>query len=285
MTYWKKEITCGKVKEIEKYYSYTVHSKNIIRGPKTFLTTAAQQKLNERNAEKKLRRLINTNFGENDLWLSLTYSTRPKPEAAKEIFEKKFLKALRRAYKKAGLELKYIHILEVGNRGGVHHHMLVNHIDPLIISKLWKYGFVDFKYLDNSGQYAKIAQYMIKYTAKNYSDPEKTFCKKRYSPSKNLKQPQVKTEIVKAASWKEEPVAYAGYIITECYSGVSALTGYPYQYYTMVQTPLERGYATLEELKNATSKTKKRRSYPGAGSAHSPKRKPHVQKNMEQRLF
>ena len=44
MAFWRKEIKCGKVTEIEKYYSYNVHPKNIVRAPKNSLTSDAQKK-------------------------------------------------------------------------------------------------------------------------------------------------------------------------------------------------------------------------------------------------
>ena len=265
MAYWRKDYYCGKVRETIKYHRYDAVGVSTVRMPKRNLTTEAQKKINEKNAFDKLRRLINTNFGHKDLWLSFTYRQRPDPETAKADFEKRFLKNLRRAYKRAGSELKYIHILEVGETGAVHHHMLVNNIDPAIIARLWDKGFLDIKFLDDSGQYEKIAKYMIKFTAKNYDDPEKTFCNQRYSCSKNLKQPRVTVQKIKYDSWKEEPVPAKGYKITECYCGVNDFTGYPYQFYSMVEIPLYRGYVTTEELQEMPRKMKRPyRRRPGA---------------------
>ena len=60
--YKKKEIYCGEVLEVEKTCSFNYKGKNMTRGPRIEKTSEAMAKVNERRAQKKLSRLINTNF-------------------------------------------------------------------------------------------------------------------------------------------------------------------------------------------------------------------------------
>ena len=71
--YRKREIYCGKILEVEKYCSFNYKGKRTVRGPRMEKTSEAVAKVNERNAQKKLSRLINTNFTKNDYHLVLTY--------------------------------------------------------------------------------------------------------------------------------------------------------------------------------------------------------------------
>ena len=70
---------------------------------------------NKRQAVRKLERLMNANFRPGDWHITLTYrkEIRPSPEEAREEL-KKFLTCLRRRYRKAGHELKYIVATDTG---------------------------------------------------------------------------------------------------------------------------------------------------------------------------
>ena len=53
-----------------------------------------------------------------------------------------FLDKLRRAYKKQGVPLKWMLHTEIGSRGGIHHHLIINRVtdSDLIIRRAWKKG-------------------------------------------------------------------------------------------------------------------------------------------------
>ena len=101
------------------------------------------RKQNQRNKEKRIRRLIKANFKEGDMWVTLKYSkgTRKSIEEVKDNLTK-FLNSMRTQYKKRGHALKFIYRMEVGAKGGVHIHILINRIDQAntdeIITKCWK---------------------------------------------------------------------------------------------------------------------------------------------------
>ena len=92
-------------------------------------TSEIQKKLNQRNAAKRLTRIVHMNFTSRDLALHLTYDPAHTPESAEDALRivQNYLRALKRRYRKLGLELKYILSTEYGGRSGrVHHHLIVN---------------------------------------------------------------------------------------------------------------------------------------------------------------
>ena len=128
MPYYRTEITAGKTIEVIKSYSKRIGDHRP-RAGKEKPTAEEMKKVNQRNAETKLRRLINANFGYGDYHLVLTYKKdlRPDPAEAKKRVSK-FLRILRREYKKRGEELKYIIATEYKNKA-IHHHLIVNGIE------------------------------------------------------------------------------------------------------------------------------------------------------------
>lgn len=93
----------------------------------------AQERLNRRNARKKLDRLVNTNFGSGDLIITCTYGHGKQPQddeqAKKDI--KNYMSRIKYRRKKRGLpEMKYIYVTEitVSAQYGVryHHHIIMS---------------------------------------------------------------------------------------------------------------------------------------------------------------
>ena len=69
-TYREKKHYCGEYMEVEIFPVYT---KAKGRGKRKKPTTEIQQRLNQRHAEGKLRRLLHTNFNVFDLFVTLTF--------------------------------------------------------------------------------------------------------------------------------------------------------------------------------------------------------------------
>ena len=119
MPYILRITRAGKTIEIEKYYTSRYKMKGIKRGDKVRPTTEQQKKVNTRQAVRKLRILMNANFGFGDYHLVLDYirkegeSPRTKEQMRRDLDV--FLRECRKEYKKAGLVLKYIHVMEIGN--------------------------------------------------------------------------------------------------------------------------------------------------------------------------
>lgn len=232
MPYIKCTIKAGNTVEIKKYFSAR-YGKKCRRSARRAETEDKQKRVNENNAEDKLRWLINSNFNIGDLYLTLTYGGKlpPKREEAARILET-YIRRLRRAYRKRGKELKYIAVTEYkANR--IHHHIIVNDIDHKIISSLWNEGKIHFETL-YSADFSKLASYLIKETNRTYKDG--TVSGKRWNASRNLTQPEIHKEVIKADSWREIPQDTKEYTI-QADSIVNGFDyyGYPYQKYIMIK--------------------------------------------------
>lgn len=239
MPYVEEKCVAGKVVEIKKYYSSRYRKKGIPRRKNKKPTSEEQKVINNRKAEEVLRRKINTNFKEGDYHLILNYRVEDRPKDKEEVKQQiaKYLRSLRREYKKQGIEMKYIHVVEVGSKGAMHHHLVINEIEPKILSSLWKYGRISINPLDESGQYKKLASYLIKYTEKVIGT-EYEIHGKRWNSSKNLKEPKVTKRVVSSKTgYREDVKAQKGYYIEKesIQAGIDPWSGYPYLKYSMVK--------------------------------------------------
>lgn len=234
MPYIKETCYSGKVIEVVKKFSSRYHKPGIKRGENTNPTTEEVQNINKRNAETKLRRIINTNFGVGDYHIVLTYKPQERPdlEGAKECISK-FLRKMRMNYKKSGKELKYIVVTEIGKKGAIHHHLVINAASGKEIRKAWPYGGVHITLLDNTGQYGLLAAYLIKQVDKLIREKEYPWGK-RWCQSRNLEKPKVVTEIVSANSWRKPPKAKQGYYLEDEKIRSGDCFGYEYLFYSMV---------------------------------------------------
>ncbi|KRM54605.1 rolling circle replication-associated protein [Lacticaseibacillus sharpeae] len=169
-------------------------------------TAPAQGNLNDKNARRYLTQLANGNFGENDLFVTLTYTDEYLPKTVDEAEKHvtKFLRRVKDKRKKLGLDpLKYILVTEYNeDEDGhlttrIHHHLLMNGMDRDTLEGLWrermlvngktgmhKLGLVSTKRIDPDFDKLRngvegLAMYMIK-------NPKG---KKRWSSSRNLKRP------------------------------------------------------------------------------------------------
>ena len=241
MPYLIERVKTGKVMEVRKKYSARIGIKGIPRAENYKPTPEEMEKINQDNAARKLRWLINANFKGGDFHMIPGFGGNfsPEPEEARHLFEN-FLRRVRNAYRKVGKEFKSVFAAERGSRGQkkIHFHVVCNYIDPRILSDLWPWGRIKFFPLDNSGQYGELAEYIIKRTSRTFRSGEMSY-KKRYSPSRNLVIPQPENEVVPHSKWLKEPRAVAGYYIEKdkTVNGISAVTGYPYQFYSMVRLP------------------------------------------------
>jgi len=229
------------------------------RSPKRKATPEQIAKQNQLNREKKVRRLIKANFSSEDFWVTLKYpkGARPPLEVVKADFEA-FLRRLRYAYKKAGTPLKYIYRIEVGSRGGIHIHMVVNRgegiLTDLEIQKAWTVGHISFEHLYDSGGYNSLASYIVKppspeaqkHLDKIPEEERKELIK--YSGSRNLIRPEPERKEYSHSTVRklvsEGPTPSPGYYIDleSVVMGVNAYTGMSYIHYTEIRLdPIPRG--------------------------------------------
>lgn len=147
-------------------------------------TSAIQERLNQRNAEKKLTRIVRMNFSEGGVSVTCTYRKGEEPEGAEQAQRdaQNFIKRLKRLYRKAGAELKYIYATECGKSGNWHHHFIVTGgVDRDDIEDAWGKGYANGKRLKvEEDGLAGLSRYIVK---------ERRFYK-RWSGSRNLLRPE-----------------------------------------------------------------------------------------------
>ena len=175
---------CGAYAEVELYPVFQPPGK---RRSKCRPSRECQQRINQRDAERKLARLLRANFCENDLEIDLTYA---RPESAEGAVKdlKRWLKELRKIYRAGGAELRYVYTVEQGKKSGrIHFHLVVN-LGPISrdeIENLWDHGYANARRLrmDESGLSG-----LSKYVAKQ-GRTRKESGKRRWSCSRNLLRP------------------------------------------------------------------------------------------------
>lgn len=241
--YYKTICKAGKT--IEVYRSYSKRTKKAKETGNRILTKEEIEANNLRRAVVSLTRKLNANFDEKSCHLIFTYRTEERPtleESVKRI--RNLLRNLGREYKKEGGELKYILVTEY-HRGKVHHHVVVNGMPSgrtlETANSKWKYGYIKCSMLDDTGQYRKLAEYLIKETQKSYKEGK--IGKQRYTSSRNLIIPKSKTKTVKADRWLPEPRIPKGYYLDKdtLYNGTDPFTGRLVQKYTLIELRIERG--------------------------------------------
>lgn len=234
---WRRIVRFGQsnLGEVEEYFSTRRgNGKICCRGKNKNTTPWDQQLINERNAEDNLRWAINCNFKPGDLHIALTYKKGERPsgdECLKRV--QKFLRKLRYYYKKLGKPFKYIWTTELGERGAIHHHFILEYIDLRLLQSFWPWGKVHLNdFLDNTGEYEVLAWYLIK-------NNRKAFCsskfpnKKRFNASHNLVKPIIYYKRIKGKTFRADPKDNKSYeIIPGSFKqGIHGITATPWRRY------------------------------------------------------
>ena len=85
MPYVERVTRAGKTIEVERYFTSRYKKPGIKRGDKVKPTKEEQKKVNTRAAERKLRLLLNANFGYGDYHLELDYIRKKgQPDRSRE---------------------------------------------------------------------------------------------------------------------------------------------------------------------------------------------------------
>ena len=83
---------------------------------------------------------------------------------------------MRKAYKKAGYQFKYIYVTERGKQGACHHHLIIEDIAELglntkkMVMKHWQYGSKAFIPLYEDGEFENLAEYIVKKETKEEAE-------------------------------------------------------------------------------------------------------------------
>lgn len=187
--YMTKTVTSGKLVEVEIYPVFK--DKKDLPREKKKKTRKAQRDLNDKNARKKLIRLMNANFDESGYWVTLNFATPPKDMDEVDKITGNYIKRLNYHRKKRRLpNAKYIYVAEIGKNGRAHVHMVMDGMmDRDAVEDLWKHGKRNHvRRLDpDDFGLTGIATYLSK-------DPKG---RKRWKASRNLKQPKITQSLTK----------------------------------------------------------------------------------------
>ncbi|WP_158212495.1 hypothetical protein, partial [Lysinibacillus odysseyi] len=208
--YRVKTIRSGNMLEVEAYPLMAMPTGGK-RGKRRKESSTAQQNLNDKNTIKRVTRIVHTNFTEKDIWATWTYANGKLPadhEQAKKDMQN-FIRRLKRWLKKQkkyeNFELKYVYVTEFddGNdkKVRVHHHMITNFPDRDAAEELWNGGGrVQTRRLQpNDFGLEGLVRYVMKDKKKNPT--------KRYTISRNMKQPKVTIADSKMTRKRAERIA------------------------------------------------------------------------------
>lgn len=251
MAYWLDIYRFSDSNEYEYKYAGKYGAKGEKRQEKSKPTPWQIELQNQLNKATRIRRIIKANFEASDMWITLTYerNTRKSMDEVKRDVEK-FIQKIRRRYKKYGEEMKWMRVIEIGSRGGIHVHMLLNRLrvaeapdTDIIVCECWPHGRPFHKNLYAEDGYQQLASYMAK-----IPDEEERKAKKMprklgkeeysFSTSRNLIRPKPERHDRKV--WtvrklvREGPKPTPGYYIVKSSVkiGVNQYTGYSYMRYT-----------------------------------------------------
>lgn len=204
MGYYRQTVRAGRTVEIRKYFSARmgVHCRN---SPGKEPTSEETRASNLRRIEQRLRWLLNENFRDGvDALCTLSWRKGEAPEDSKTMKRAvvNFLARLKRKYRKAGKELRYVYTMEIGPKGSRHIHIVLNDVDLRELREAWGPGPVNVQPLNTDGQYGRIAAYFIKYSEKT-EQTEGQKVGRRYCPSLNLRKPRIKVERISRGTFKE----------------------------------------------------------------------------------
>lgn len=228
------------------------------RAQKIKPTKEEVKKQNQKRRETYIRRVLKLNFIRDDLWTTFIYpkgTRKTIEEVVKDI--SRFHASMRRARKKINAPYKWICRIEIGKKGGIHVHMVINRVrgEPTeqLIRDKWKIGRIHFEYLYDTDDFSKLAEYIVKPVPeeqkKNVDKMPAELQKQlvKYSTSRNLIRPEPEKKVYSRWTVKKMiengPTETKGYSIIKesIVSGENRYTGMSYLYYTEIRCPDRKG--------------------------------------------
>ncbi len=195
---WIRKVTrhCGKYGVSSSFIqvSYFPHDgkKKITGRQRRHEVTPPRQKaLNNKRAKRYLEALIYSNFGKGDLRIDLTYDPENMPadeKAAKKEIQN-YIKRINYRRKKLGLgNARYIVVTEIGAKGKIHHHLIMDaDMDRDIVEDAWGKGYANTRRLQPDRK-TKLTE-LIKYLVKDFKTEGKSAGKRKWDSSLNLVKP------------------------------------------------------------------------------------------------
>lgn len=219
MPRYLKRIWAGDVYEEKIYFSPRERGMSCERAARENLSTEKMEEYNCLEAKRRCARMVNTNFKEGDLFLTLTFRERVDIKTALRLF-RNFIERLKRLRKRKGYaELKYLYVVERKNKRE-HVHLVINKMDLTMkeLKEVWGLGRVMVSILEPGGDYTGLAYYITKENYKEYG--------KRWSGSRNLEKPKVKVTLVSEEKKTKRLRVPKNYKVIEEVQYYSEITGH-----------------------------------------------------------
>lgn len=201
--YRTKTIISGEIVEAEIYPMFGRTLEQTARKAREKRTPEQKEQANQRAAIRRVIRLANANFTENDIHLTLTYAIKPPSFEQSQKDVRNFLRRVKRIREKRHLPaLKYIYAIEDeedGEKKRIHCHMLMSGgISREELEACWKKGWANADRLQpNERGLEAIARYITK-SQRN---------RKKWVCSHGLKQPKVRTSDTKLSNRRVQRLA------------------------------------------------------------------------------
>lgn len=196
VVYALKEIKAGEQLEAEIYPQFRSMDEVPEEGRRIKRDNArAQKNLNEKNSRKYVERLINRNFTNRDIWITLTFDNAHLPpdgdmDAAIKIIQRYFRRINYRRRKLGLGNAKYVYVIECNPHAEIrwHYHIVMDGaLDMDTVEKCWKQGSrneVRRLQKDENGL-SGLANYIVKEKYRLKSE-------RRWNASKGLKDPDIR---------------------------------------------------------------------------------------------
>lgn len=196
IVYALKEITAGDQFEIEIYPQFKSMDEVPEAGRRIKKDNSkAQKNLNDKNARKYVERLINQNFTNRDIWMTLTYDNEHLPpdgdiDAAIKNMQK-FIRRVNYQRKKRGLpNAKYVYVTEYNQNADIrwHHHIVMDgDMDMESVEACWQQSSRNEIRRLQKDEYglSGMAKYLVK-------EKERIKSEKRWNSSQGLQDPDIR---------------------------------------------------------------------------------------------
>ena len=214
MGYRRRTTVSGPRIDAEVFPVFGRHQRGEARRAKSQITREAQQRANDERSRMRLIQLVEANFGEKDVAITLSYDGEAPGPGRVDKDVRNFLNRVKRARAKRGLtELKYILAIggdempAAGYSGKRPHvHMIMNGgIGRDELEAIWGKGFANADRLQPRGDgLGGIATY---FTKQKQDRPEKPGVRK-WRGSRNLKQPVRRSRDARMPNSRVKRIAY-----------------------------------------------------------------------------
>lgn len=199
---YHKVIKCGNVVEIYTYDEKIIDKKLGQKGGRkeqgeTIREDRKDEYRKQANyrARENIRRLVNANFGEGDIFFTLTFKENERNLQRANHEFKKFVQRVKRRQS----DFIYVAVIEFQKRGAVHYHLVCNlnvawdtreerEFQEREFAKLWGHGFCDLEAIRPLAGCDNIGAYLVKYLKKGFED-KRFDGRRRYLYSKGLEKP------------------------------------------------------------------------------------------------